>query len=274
MPAAAPAIALLVGGTRAFPGADGGPKVDFAGCTVVCKAVSPAIRSSAESSAPPPMRVLIVEDDPMIGSAVERGLRAAGFAVDWVRDGRAGELAFANDVYDLALLDLGLPYRHGLELLDSLRRTGCEVPILIMTARDAIADRIAGLDRGADDYLVKPFNFDELLARVRAVLRRRAGRASPEVAYGALTFNPVTRSVAFRGRPVVLSAREFSVLEALMQEPGAVVSRERLEEALYGWGDEVASNTIEVHLHHLRRKLAPELVKNIRGVGYRIAQLE
>jgi len=220
------------------------------------------------------MRVLIVEDDPMIGGAVERGLRAAGFAVDWARDGRAAELAFANGVYDLALLDLGLPRKHGLELLESLRRRGCEVPVLIMTARDAIADRVAGLDRGADDYLVKPFNLDELLARVRAVLRRRAGRTNPEVSYGALTLNPLTRSVVFRGRLVGLSAHEFSVLEALMQEPGAVVAREKLEEALYGWGEEVASNTVEVYLHHLRRKLAPELVKNVRGVGYRVARIE
>jgi two-component system response regulator QseB len=220
------------------------------------------------------MRVLLVEDDPMIGGAVEGGLRAAGFAVDRVRDGHAAELAFANGVYDLALLDLGLPRKDGLELLASLRRRGCEVPVLIITARDAVADRIAGLDCGADDYLVKPFNLDELLARVRAVLRRRTGRASPEVSYGALALNAVTRSVVFRGRPVELSAREFSVLEALVQEPGAVVSREKLEEALYGWGEEIASNTVEVYLHHLRRKLAPELVRNVRGVGYRVARIK
>jgi DNA-binding response OmpR family regulator len=220
------------------------------------------------------MRELIIEDDPMIGGAVERGLRAAGWAVDWVRDGHAGELALANGVYDLALLDLGLPRRDGLALLRSLRRAGGEVPVLIMTARDAVADRIAGLDGGADDYLVKPFNLDELLARVRAVIRRRAGRASAEIRYGALTLDPVAHRVVFRGQPVEVSAREFVVLEALLQEPGAVVSREKLEEALYGWGEEVVSNTVEVYLHHLRRKLAPELIRNVRGVGYRIARIE
>jgi two-component system, OmpR family, response regulator QseB len=220
------------------------------------------------------MRVLIIEDDPMIGGAVERGLRAAGCAVDWVRDGHAAELALANAVHDVALLDLGLPRKDGLDLLRSLRRSGSEIPVLIMTARDAVTDRIAGLDCGADDYLVKPFNLDELLARVRAVIRRRAGRASPEVTYGALTLNPVTRRVVFRGQAVDLSAHEFAVLEALMQEPGAVVSREKLEEALYGWGEEIGSNTVEVYLHHLRRKLVSDLIKNVRGVGYRVAEIK
>jgi two-component system response regulator QseB len=219
------------------------------------------------------MRVLIVEDDPMIGGAVERGLRAAGCAVDRLADGPAAELALATGVYDLALLDLGLPRKDGLDVLRSLRNKGSQVPVLIMTARDAVADRIAGLDGGADDYLVKPFNLDELLARVRAVVRRRAGRTSPDMSCGALTVDPVGRRVVFRGRDVELSAHEFAVLEALMLEPGAVVSRARLEEALYGWGDEIGSNAVEVYLHHLRRKLAPELIRNVRGVGYRVARL-
>jgi two-component system response regulator QseB len=220
------------------------------------------------------MRVLVVEDDPMIGRAVVSGLHDGGYAADWVRDGAEAELALANGVYDLALLDLGLPRRDGLEILKAVRRSGKELPVVVITARDSLEDRIQGLDSGADDYLVKPFDLDELLARVRAVLRRRAGRGSPEVAYGSLTLDPVQRRVVFRGAQVELSAREFSVLEALLKEPGAVVSREKLEDAVYGWGEEVGSNTIEVHLHHLRRKLEPGIIRNVRGVGYRIALLD
>jgi two-component system, OmpR family, response regulator QseB len=219
------------------------------------------------------MRVLLVEDDPMIGRAVKTGLHDAGYVVDWVRDGAEAELAVGTGVYDLALLDLGLPRRDGLEILKGVRRGGGKLPILIITARDSVADRIAGLDAGADDYLVKPFDLDELLARARAVIRRQRGRASPEIAYGSLVLDPVRREVLFKGATVDLSAREFAVLEALMKEPGAVVSREKLEDAVYGWGEEVGSNSIEVHLHHLRRKLNPGLIRNVRGVGYRIADL-
>ena len=210
----------------------------------------------------------------MIGRAVVNGMQDAGYAVDWVRDGAAAELALGHGAYDLALLDLGLPRKDGLEVLKSVRRAKSDVPVLVITARDSIADRVAGLDVGADDYLVKPFDLDELLARARAVIRRRAGRGSPEISYGPLTLDPASRRVMFRGAPVELSAREFAVLEALLKEPGAVVSREKLEEAVYGWGEEVGSNTVEVHLHHLRRKLAPELIRNVRGVGYRIAPVE
>src|SRR5687768_14233849 len=217
------------------------------------------------------MRVLVVEDDPMIGRAVVNGMQDAGYAVDWVRDGAAAELALGHGAYDLALLDLGLPRKDGLEVLKSVRRARSDVPVLIITARDAVADRVAGLDVGADDYLVKPFDLDELLARARAVIRRRAGRGNPEIVHGALSLDPVRRRVLFRGAPVELSAREFAILEALMHEPGAVVSRDKLEEAVYGWGAEVGSNTVEVHLHHLRRKLEPGLIRNVRGVGYRIA---
>jgi two-component system response regulator QseB len=220
------------------------------------------------------MRVLVVEDDPMIGRAVAAGLHDGGYTVDWVRDGGEAELALANSVYDLALLDLGLPRRDGLEILKSLRRSGRDVPVVIITARDSVADRVVGLDNGADDYLVKPFDLDELLARARAVIRRRDGRSSPEMSYGALTIDPAKRLVTFRGARIELSAREFAVLEALMKEPGAVVSREKLEDAVYGWGEEVGSNSIEVHLHHLRRKLKPQLIRNVRGVGYRIALLQ
>ena len=220
------------------------------------------------------MRVLVAEDDPMIGRAVESGLRASGYAADWVCDGVEAGLALSGGGYDAALLDLGLPRRDGLEILKALRREHKDLPVLIITARDAVQDRIAGLDSGADDYLVKPFSLDELLARMRAVIRRRAGRASPEIRYGALLVDPVRRTVSFRDKPVELSAREFALLEALLQEPGAVVSRASLEEAVYGWGEEVESNSVEVHLHNLRRKLAPELIRNLRGVGYRVTRID
>jgi two-component system response regulator QseB len=220
------------------------------------------------------MRLLVVEDDPMIGRAVLAGLHGAGYAADWARDGAEAELALANGVYDLALLDLGLPRRDGLDLLKDVRRSGKDLPVVVITARDGLEDRVSGLDSGADDYLVKPFDLDELLARVRAVLRRRAGRGRPEIAYGALVLDPSRRAVTFRGQAVEVTAREFSVLEMLMQDPGAVVSREKLEDAIYGWGEEVGSNSIEVHLHHLRRKLEPRVIRNVRGVGYRVALVE
>ena len=220
------------------------------------------------------MRVLVVEDDPMIGRAVMNGLKDGGYAVDWVRDGAEAESALRHGSYDLALLDLGLPRRDGLDILKSLRRSNNDLPIVVITARDSVADRVAGLDSGADDYLVKPFDLDELLARTRVVVRRRVGRGSPEIQYGALTIDPARRTVSFRGVPVELSAREFTVLETLAQEPGAVVSREKLEDAVYGWGQEIESNCVEVYLHHLRRKLDHKLIRNVRGVGYRLASLE
>lgn len=218
------------------------------------------------------MRLLVIEDDPMIGRAVVAGLHGCGYAVDWVRDGAEAILALANGVYDLALLDLGLPRRDGLEILKGVRRERSALPVVIITARDSVADRIAGLDAGADDYLVKPFDLDELLARVRAVIRRRDGRLSAEIKYGALSIDPAKRRVLLDGIEVELSAREFAVLAALMKEPGAVVSRDKLEDAVYGWGEEIGSNSIEVHLHHLRRKLRPQLIRNVRGVGYRVAE--
>jgi two-component system response regulator QseB len=210
----------------------------------------------------------------MIGRAVAAGLQAGGYAVDWVRDGAEAELALGNCVYGLALLDLGLPRRDGLDILKAVRKGGSGLPVLIITARDSVQDRVAGLDLGADDYLVKPFDLDELLARARAVIRRHEGRSSPEMVFGALSIDPVKRQVRFRGAPIELSAREFAVLEALMKEPGAVISLKRLEDAVYGWGEEVGSNSIEVHLHHLRRKLEPGIIRNIRGVGYQIAPIE
>jgi DNA-binding response OmpR family regulator len=220
------------------------------------------------------MRLLLVEDDPMIGEAVKKGLAQEGFAVDWVQDGRQAELAIANSVYELVLLDLGLPRKDGLALLKDLRRRRIAVPVLIATARDALPDRIEGLNAGADDYLVKPFHLEELIARVRALLRRNQGRASPEIESGALRLNPVTHEAHLRGAPIELSAKEFALLHALVEKPGAVLSREQLEEKLYGWGDEVGSNAVEVHIHNLRRKLGAGAIRNIRGVGYRVETVE
>lgn len=207
----------------------------------------------------------------MIGAAAQQGLRHEGHAVDWVRDGAQAELAVANGVYDLVLLDLGLPRRDGLAVLRDLRARGNDVPVLVITARDAVADRVAGLDAGADDYLVKPFDLDELAARVRAVMRRRAGRASSVLHVGELEIDTSARHVRFRGKPVALSAREYALLEALADRPGAFLSRAQLEERLYGWDEEVASNAVEVHIHALRRKLDPALIRNVRGLGYSLA---
>lgn len=220
------------------------------------------------------MRVLLVEDDPMIGEAVKKGLGLEGFAVDWVQDGKQAELAIANGVYELVLLDLGLPRKDGLALLKELRRRGVAVPVLVATARDALPDRIEGLNAGADDYLIKPFHLEELVARVRALLRRNQGRANPEIECGALRLNPVTHQASLRGTPIELSAKEFALLHALVEKPGAVLSREQLEEKLYGWGDEVGSNAVEVHIHNLRRKLGAGAIRNIRGVGYRVETVE
>ena len=220
-----------------------------------------------------PMRLLLVEDDPMIGKSVQQGLKHEGYTVDWVRDGQAAELALANDVHELLLLDLGLPRKGGLEVLRTLRRSGNRLPVLILTARDAVPDRVGGLDAGADDYLVKPFDLDELCARVRALLRRHAGRAEAVIEQGALSVNPATHEVMLRGEPVALSAREFALLQALLERPGVPMSRAKLEDRLYGWGDEVESNAVEVYIHALRRKLGAERIKNIRGVGYLVQPL-
>ncbi len=220
------------------------------------------------------MRLLLVEDDPMIGESAQKGLRQDGFAVDWVRDGQAAELALANGVYELVLLDLGLPRKGGLDVLSGLRAKGNAVPVLILTARDAVPDRVKGLDRGADDYLVKPFDLDELAARVRALLRRRAGRAEPLITHGDLTLNPATREASLAGKPLTLSAREFALLEALLDRPGAILSRAQLEERVYGWGEEVESNTVEVYVHSLRKKLGTRFIRNVRGVGYTIPRPE
>jgi two-component system response regulator QseB len=214
------------------------------------------------------MRLLLVEDDRMVGENIRDGLAQEGHAVDWVRDGAAAEAAVRAEPYGAVLLDLGLPRRDGLEVLRGLRALRNDVPVLIITARDAVSDRVRGLDAGADDYLVKPFDLDELAARVRALTRRAAGRTAGIVRHGPITLDPATREVRVRDRPVSLSAREYAVLEALIERPGSVLSRAQLEERLYGWGEEVASNAVEVHVHNLRRKLGAGLIRNERGVGY------
>ncbi len=216
------------------------------------------------------MRVLLAEDDAMIGDGVRRGLAQDGFAVDWVRDGRAAELALAERVHDIVLLDLGLPRRDGLEVLAAMRRRGDDRPVLVLTARDAVQDRVAGLDAGADDYLVKPFEFSELAARMRALARRKMGRGGPRVVLGALSIDPATREVTLAGEALSLSARELALLEALIARPGAILSRAQLEEKLYSWKDGVDSNAVEVHLSTLRRKLGAGWIRNVRGVGWMI----
>jgi two-component system response regulator QseB len=216
------------------------------------------------------MRLLLVEDDPMVGESIRDGLGQAGYTVDWVRDGRSAEAAIGTEPYAAVLLDLGLPQKDGLDVLRAARARRHDVPILVITARDAVGDRIKGLDAGADDYLVKPFDLDELAARVRALVRRAEGRAAPLVRHGPITLDPATRQVTLRGQPVALSGREFALLQALLQRPGVVLSRAQLEARLYGWDDEVGSNAVEVHIHNLRRKLGADAIRNVRGVGYTI----
>lgn len=214
------------------------------------------------------MKLLLAEDDPMIGASIEQGLRQAGFTVDWTRDGKAAEVALQTGSYALLILDLGLPRQDGMTLLRKIRQHADAVPVLIVTARDAVADRVSGLNLGADDYLVKPFDLDELIARVHAVIRRKSGRGRPEMRLGGLCLDSARREVHLDGAPLTLSRREFALLEALLERPGTVLSKEQLEERLYGWQDEVMSNAIEVHLHHLRRKLGADWIRNVRGVGY------
>ncbi|MEW5769053.1 MAG: response regulator [Pseudomonadota bacterium] len=214
------------------------------------------------------MRLLLVEDDPMIGESVHLGLGQEGHAVDWVKNGEAAESALGSEAYDLMLLDLGLPRKDGLGVLGGLRARGDDLPVLILTARDAVADRVAGLDAGADDYLVKPFDLDELAARVRALGRRRAGRADPLLRHGALSLDPARNAAALGGEPVLLSAREFAILHALLERPGMPLSRAQLEQRVYSWKEEIDSNAVEVHIHALRKKLGAAWILNLRGVGY------
>ena len=217
------------------------------------------------------MRFLLVEDDPMIGDTLRAALRMEGHAVDWVRDAAAAQATLASERFDLVLLDLGLPQGSGLDVLRAARARGDTTPVIVLTARDGPGDKVAGLDAGADDYLVKPFDLDELGARIRALLRRQAGRALPLLAHGGVTLDPATRQVMRDGQPVLLSAREYAVLELLMQRPGAVLSRAQIEDRLYGWGEEIESNAVSVYVHQLRKKLGAAFIRSMRGVGYFLA---
>jgi len=214
------------------------------------------------------MRILVVEDDPLLADGLQAGLRQAGFDVDLALDGVAANLALGTHDYAAVVLDLGLPRLGGLDVLKKLRAGGSAVPVLILTARDRVEDRIKGLDSGADDYVVKPVDLGELAARLRALVRRSKGEAAPVLQVGALQLDPAARQVTFRGDRIDLQAREFAMLHELMLNAGRVLSREQLVERLYAWGEEIESNAIEVHVHHLRRKLAPEVIRTVRGVGY------
>lgn len=216
------------------------------------------------------MRLLLVEDDAMIGETVLDVLRDEHYAVDWVRDGSMADQALCSEQYDLVLLDLGLPKRDGLDVLRALRSRRATVPVLIATARDAVSDRIAGLDAGADDYVVKPYDTDELLARIRALLRRSAGRGEPVFEHKGIRLNPATREATVQGAPVSLSAREWAVLEPLLARPGVVLSRSQLEEKLFSWKDDISSNAVEVYIHGVRKKLGADLIQTVRGLGYLI----
>ncbi|MDE2578530.1 MAG: response regulator transcription factor [Hyphomicrobiales bacterium] len=214
------------------------------------------------------MRVLLVEDDPMIGQALVAGLRAAGMAVDWARDGLAGQSALADGAYAIALLDLALPGLDGLTLLQRARRGGVETPVLVITARDGLDDRVAGLDLGADDYLVKPFEMRELQARMRALLRRRAGRAAALLSAGSTELNTETHEMTRPGAAAVLPAREYALMLALLERPGRILSRAQIEERIYGWGEEVESNAVDVLIHSIRRKFGKDAILNVRGAGW------
>jgi len=220
------------------------------------------------------MRLLLVEDDAMIGESVLDLLRSEGYAVDWVRDGALALSVLQEQAYDLVLLDLGLPLCDGLTVLKTLRSRGNTTPVLVATARDAIAQRIEGLDSGADDYIVKPYDLGEMLARIRSLVRRAAGRAESVYSFAGVSIHPATRAVSLDGMPVVVSAREWAILELLLARPGTVLSRKQLEDRLYSWKDGISSNAIEVHIHSLRKKLGSELIQNVRGVGYMISRAD
>ena len=214
------------------------------------------------------MRILVVEDDALLGDALQTGLRQRGLDVDWVVDGAAAQLALRGDAFAAVVLDLGLPKIDGLAVLRKMRGKGLRTPVLVLTARDAVDDRVKGFDTGADDYVVKPVDLDELAARLRALVRRSRGEPAPILTVGTLHLDAATRKVMLDGRPVDLQAKEFNLLQEFMLHAGRVLSRQQLEERLYAWGDEVESNAVEVHIHHLRRKLTPQLIRTVRGVGY------
>jgi len=231
---------------------------------------APCARAGTTDHTSQTVRLLLVEDDAMIGEAIRAGLRREGFTVDWVHDGAGAAQVLRSEPFELLLLDLGLPGSDGLQLLKTLRERGESLPVLIITARDAVSDRVGGLDAGADDYLIKPFDLEELGARIRALLRRKSGRPSPLLEYQGVVLDPAAHRVMRNGADVSLSPREFTLLQLLMERPGTILSRAQLEERLYGWGEEVESNAVEVHIHGLRRKLGAQFILTVRGVGYRL----
>lgn len=214
------------------------------------------------------MRLLLVEDDRLLGEGIEMGLKQQAYIVDWLHDGEAAVLAIMHEAYDAVVLDIGLPRKNGIEVLKEVRKKGRMAPVLILTALDGIEDRIAGLDAGADDYLTKPFDLNELYARIRALIRRSVGRAEAKIIHGDLALNPASHAVSLNGKPVDLSRREYTVLLELMENRGRVLSRRQLEQGLYGLGEEVESNAVEVHVHHIRKKIDSKLIRTVRGVGY------
>ncbi|MER2624255.1 MAG: response regulator [Accumulibacter sp.] len=216
------------------------------------------------------MRILLVEDDDLLGDGIRAGLKLADYAVDWVRDGEAARLALLDHAYQACVLDLGLPKRDGLWLLKDLRERGNPLPVLILTARDSSADKIAGLDTGADDYLTKPFDLFELQARLRALIRRAGGSATPRLEHAGVVLEPASKRVSRDGQPVTLSAREFALLRDLLSHKNHIRTRAQLEESLYAWGEETGSNTVEVYIHHLRKKLGAQFIRTVRGLGYRL----
>lgn len=218
------------------------------------------------------MRILLVEDDPMIGDALCVALRDAAYAVDWVKEGEAAINALGSSEHEAVLLDLGLPNGDGIEVLKKLRADDGTTPVIIITARDRLEDRVKGLDLGADDYLTKPFDIDELLARLRATMRRKGGQASPLLSNGILSLNPATREVIKGELSCRLSAREFSLMQALMLRPGTILTRKQLEESIYGWNEEVESNAVDFLIHGIRKKLGSDAIKNVRGAGWMVAR--
>lgn len=220
------------------------------------------------------MRILLAEDDFLLGDGIRAGLVQEGYTVDWFKDGEEVEAALRSEEYELVILDLGLPRRDGLMVLEGLRARGVETPVLILTARDTVADRVKGLDRGADDYMIKPFDLDELSARMRSLLRRSSGRATPTIVHGDIELDPVSHAITRANKTIELSPREFTLLRLLLEHRGQVMSRNRLEDGLYSWESEIESNAIEVYIHHLRRKLGAELIRTIRGVGYIIDTID
>ncbi|GGU56057.1 DNA-binding response regulator [Pseudomonas laurentiana] len=220
------------------------------------------------------MRLLLIEDDVSLGEGIYQALSRDGYTTDWIKDGSSALHSLLSETFDLAILDLGLPRMDGLEVLRRLRSSGSNLPVLILTARDATEDRIAGLDAGADDYLVKPFDLAELKARLRALMRRSAGRAQLRIEHAGISLDPVSHQVTYQGQPVSLTPKEYQLLYELLSPPGRVMTRERLTQLLYGWNDEAESNTLEVHIHHLRKKLSSDLIRTIRGVGYLVQEAQ